>query len=489
MKNQVQLIAYVNRMSTGGLQEFQELMDGPLNQIFGGIHLLPFFFPYDGEDNGFDPINHQAVDPRLGNWEDIALLGERYDLMADLIVNHISAKSEQFQDYLKHGRASLYAGMFLTMNKVFPVAASESSLLQIYRPRPGLPFTELTRADHQKELFWTTFTPNQIDFDVHHPQGKAYLEGILEKFHQGGIKLIRLDAAGYVIKKAGTSCFMIPETIDFIAELTQKAHQFQMKVLVEMHGHFQQQIDLAHHVDYVYDFALPPLVLDALYHRNGEHIWQWLDIRPNNTITVLDTHDGIGVIDIGPTGTHYETPGLVPNEAIDRLVNRIHQETQGQSLKATGNAAHNLDLYQVNTTYYDALGGNDLLYLMARAIQFFVPGIPQVYYMGFFAEPNDMQLLARTQEGRSINRHFFDRKAIENALQRPVVAKLVALIRFRNAYPAFDGQFEASVYQKNQATLSWHNGQYSANLVLDFESLSFKIQYTHEGVWQALTLV
>ena len=489
MKNQVQLIAYVNRMSNNGLQEFQEILDGPLSQVFGGVHLLPFFFPYDGEDNGFDPINHQLVDPRLGTWEDIARLSEQYDLMADMIVNHISAKSDQFQDYLQHGNSSPYAGMFLTMNKVFPVAASEKNLLQIYRPRPGLPFTDLTRADNQRELFWTTFTPNQIDFDVYHPKGQAYLDGILERFHQAGIKLIRLDAAGYVIKKAGTSCFMLPETVEFISKLTAKAHQLQMKVLVEMHGHYQQQVDLAQKVDYVYDFALPPLVLDALYYRNGEHLWHWLGMRPNNAVTVLDTHDGIGVIDIGPTGDDYEIPGLVPNESIDRLVKRIHLETQGQSMKATGTAAQNLDLYQVNTTYYDALGRNDRLYLMARAIQFFIPGIPQVYYMGLFAEPNDMELLAKTQEGRSINRHFFDREEIDHALQLPVVSKLIALIKFRNTYPAFDGQFEYSNYQKDQATLSWHNGQYTANLVLDFVTLSFNIQYTNEGVWRSLPLI
>jgi sucrose phosphorylase len=133
--------------------------------------------------------------------------------------------------------------------------------------------------------------------------------------------------------------------------------------------------------------------LHAIFNRTARYLTQWLAISPRNAITVLDTHDGIGVIDIGADGAN---PGLIPPDELDALVERIHTNSHGQSRQATGAAASNLDLYQVNCTFYDALGHNDREYLLARAIQFFAPGIPQVYYVGLLAGENDMALLAKT---------------------------------------------------------------------------------------------
>ena len=137
MKNQVQLITYVDRLTGGGVRDLAELLKGPLAGVFGGVHLLPFFHPIDGSDAGFDPIDHTAVDPRLGDWEDIRSLSGAVELMVDLIVNHVSSQSAPFQDYLQRGAGSAYGGMFLTYGKVFPDGATEDDLLRIYRPRPG----------------------------------------------------------------------------------------------------------------------------------------------------------------------------------------------------------------------------------------------------------------------------------------------------------------------------------------------------------------
>ena len=175
--------------------------------------------------------------------------------MADLIVNHVSSQSPQFQDFSESGASSPYAGMFLTYDRVFPQGATEAELLRIYRPRPGLPFTYSTLRNGEKRLLWTTFTSQQIDIDVTHPRGREYLGAILERFQAAGIRAIRLDAVGYAIKKPGTSCFMIPETFDFIAELTSRARSLGMEVLVEVHSYYKQQVDIARRVDWVYDFA------------------------------------------------------------------------------------------------------------------------------------------------------------------------------------------------------------------------------------------
>jgi sucrose phosphorylase len=483
MKNQVQLITYVDRLSGSGVVALRSLLQGPLGSVFGGAHLLPFFHPIDGSDAGFDPIDHTQVDPRLGTWEDVRGLGESVELMSDLIVNHVSNESPQFQDFSQRGAASPYIGLFLTYGSVFPNGATEAELLRIYRPRPGLPFTFAQLQNGEQRLLWTTFTPKQIDINVLHPQGEAYLKAILERFAGAGIRVIRLDAAGYAIKQPGTSCFMIPETFAFIEKMTAQAHALGIEVLVEIHSHYLKQIEIAKQVDWVYDFALPPLVLHALYKGDSRYLKQWISISPRNAITVLDTHDGIGVIDVGTDSEGHA--GLLPPAEINELVETIHARSNGQSREATGAAASNLDLYQVNCTFYDALGRRDTDYLIARALQFFAPGVPQVYYVGLLAGENDMELLARTKVGRDINRHYYSAGEVQLALEKPVVRRLLELIRFRNTHPAFAGELRVESSSNSQLTLTWRRDQDWACLEADLAKPAAVVKHSsHQGQQQ-----
>ncbi len=479
MKNKVQLITYVDRLGGGGLTQLKDLLDkpgAPLHGLFGGVHLLPFFHPIDGADAGFDPIDHMQVDPRLGTWSDVRALSQSVEVMGDVIVNHVSSGSPQFQDWSQRGKASPYAGMFLTMDSVFPQGAKEAQLLRIYRPRPGLPFTVATLANGDKCVLWTTFTPQQIDIDVQHACGKAYLRGILETFAANGVGSIRLDAVGYAIKKAGTSCFMLPETFDFVAELSTQAKALGIEVLVEVHSHHLKQIELARHVDWVYDFALPPLLLHALIAQDLAPLARWIGMRPTNALNVLDTHDGIGIIDVGADSQDRAAlPGLIEPAALDRLVEAMHRNSGEQSRKATGAAASNLDLYQVNCTYYDALGRDDRAYLIARAVQCFLPGIPQIYYVGLLAGENDMALLARTGVGRDINRHHYPMQEIQQATHKPVVQDLFDLIRLRNSHPAFAGDFECTLEGRDGLTLGWRHGASWVRLRVDVRIRSLRI--------------
>jgi sucrose phosphorylase len=342
-----------------------------------------------------------------------------------------------------------------------------------------MPFSMTTLANGERRLLWTTFTPQQIDIDVHTPAGQAYLESILQKLSQSGVSMVRLDAVGYAIKKAGANCFMMPETFEFIQAFAQRGRELGLEVLVEIHSYYKRQMEIAQQVDWVYDFALPPLVLHALEFGRSAPLRAWLDQRPNNAITVLDTHDGIGIIDIGADAAdRVNNPGLVPPAELDELVERMHRNSKNQSRQATGAAASNLDLYQVNCTFFDALGRNEAAYLVARAIQFFVPGVPQVYYVGLLAGENDMDLLARTKVGRDINRHYYSREEVLDALQTPVVAKLLDLIRLRNQHAAFNGEFSHTSTAEHALTLSWAAGAEYVRLDVDLKAQTGVVVYS-----------
>jgi len=243
-----------------------------------------------------------------------------------------------------------------------------------------------------------------------------------------------------------------------------------------------RQIEIASHVGWVYDFALPPLVLHAFAFGTAKYLKDWIRIRPNNAVTVLDTHDGIGIVDIAADPSDRAGhPGLVPPEQIDALVDHIHTASGGQSRAATGAAASNLDLYQVNCTFFDAMGRDERRYLLARAIQFFLPGIPQVYYVGLLTGHNDMQLLEYTGVGRDINRHYYSRSEVAAALNRPVVKDLISLIRLRNDHPAFSGVFSLQESDAATIVMRWDQHHHFAELRVQLATADHDLRYSAEG--------
>ena len=485
MARSVHLLTYADRLA-GDLAGLRRLMDGPL-AAFDGVHVLPFFSPVDGADAGFDPDDHRVVDPRLGTWDDVAALAAGRDVTVDLIVNHVSTRSPEFLSFLAHGESSPHAGMFLTLDRVFPDGATEDLLGRIYRPRPGLPLTPITLADGTPRILWTTFTSEQVDLAVDDPDTRAYLDDLLMLFARSGVRTVRLDAAGYAVKTPGTSCFMTSETRTFLTELTGRARSHGLEVLVEVHAHWRLTRDLARVSDLTYDFALPPLVLDALHSGDASPLHAWLDERPRNVVTVLDTHDGIGVIDVGANAGHGDAehpgPGLLHPERIDALVESIHRATDGVSRRATGAAASNVDLYQVNTTYLDALGGDVEAMLAARALQLILPGIPQIYYVGLLMGRNDEALLAATGVGRHVNRHHYTPSEVEAALAAPAVQRLLTLVELRRSHPAFDGEWwlaASDPEHPGRITTGWH-GDGGREVTLHFDAAARRARLTVDG--------
>ena len=466
-----QLIAYADRLA-GDLAGLRKLLHTQLAGAFGGVHVLPFYHPFDGADAGFDPIDHTEVDQRLGSWDDVAGLGTEYDLTADLIVNHISSSSPQFLDWQSQGSDSPYDGMFLTLGRVFPDGPGDQ-LAQIFRPRPGQPFTSYTIAGEERQV-WTTFTRDQIDLDLSHPAAWSYLLTVLDRLAGARVRMVRLDAVGYAAKKPGTSCFMIPETFELIDVIGAECERRGMAVLVEIHSHHRHQVEIAGRVDRVYDFALPPLVLHAIHRGDAQPLRTWLRASPRNCVTVLDTHDGIGIVDVAPSGA---LTGLLSADDIDALVEVVHDATGGRSREATGQAASNLDLYQINTTFYEALGSDDTAHFLARLIQVLCPGIPQVYYAGLLAAPNQMDLLRRTGVGRDINRPYYDAAALADAIAEPVVEDTLNLLRWRTANAElFDGSFEVHDAAATDLALRWSAGGRVLDAAIDVAAQTFRLE-------------
>ena len=218
---------------------------------------------------------------------------------------------------------------------------------------------------------------------------------------------------------------------------------------------------------WIYDFALPVMVLHALYNHNGKYLVKWLEKCPMKQFTTLDTHDGIGIVDV---------KDLLPDEEIEKVKEQMYSQGANGKKIYSSEAYNNLDIYQVNTTYYSALGNNDNAYLLARAIQFFAPGIPQVYYVGMLAGENDTELMERTKNGRDINRHYYTAEDVEHEQKREVVQNLKSLMELRNSNPAFslEGKMTASS-EGNMLTITREYNGNKITLTANLKDYSFEI--------------
>jgi sucrose phosphorylase len=469
------ILVYAERVG-GNLGEIEKLLKGPLKD-FEGIHVLPFFHPYDGDDAGFDPIDHKIVDPRLGDWSDFKRISETHELTADLIVNHSSYLSPEFLDWQEKGEKSEYNGLFLTFDVVFPNGGTEEGITSFYRPRPGLPFTAY-EVDGRRRLVWTTFMPSQVDIDIKHPAGQKYLRNVLEALKSGGVKVVRLDAVGYAVKTPGTDSFMTPETLKFVEEITELIHSYDMRVLVEVHAHYTQQLDIAPLVDLIYDFQTAPLLLHSFFTGTVDKLDLWFQQRPTNCLNVLDTHDGYGVIDAGPINGR---PGLITQDDMAFIFEKAAENTGGHSNIASVVPQWFTLPHQINATLPNILA-NDTAYVISRAVQFFLPGEPQVYYVGLFNGMDDRELFRKSEQGRDVNRHNYTPAELTEALKQPVTRAIIALARLRK-HNAFNGDFTYAQTGHDSMTLAWVHGEDTVRLhfVTKVSQPSFLIEVVTEG--------
>ncbi|HEL2050954.1 TPA: sucrose phosphorylase [Streptococcus suis] len=447
VKNQAMLITYSDSLGKN-LKDLKRVLEGPLKDVVGGVHILPFF-PSSG-DRGFAPMDYSKVDEAFGDWSDIEALSQDYYLMFDFMINHISAKSPYFLDFLEKKDESAYADLFIRYKNFWPNGEpTQEDVDLIYKRKPRAPYRLAKFADGSEEKVWCTFDEQQIDLNVTTETTRRFIQENLEQLADHGASIIRLDAFAYANKKIGTNCFFVePDIWEMLHFPRQLLAPKGVEILPEIHEHYTIQQKIAEQDYYVYDFALPMLVLHALYSGNVNRLVHWMEICPRKQFTTLDTHDGIGVVDVKDLLTDEETEAT--REAL---------YAQGANVKKiySTEAYNNLDIYQINCTYYSALGNDDQAYLLARVIQCFAPGIPQIYYVGLLAGENDIELLESTKEGRNINRHYYDLEEIEREVQRPVVQSLFNLLKFRNTSAAFGGDFAVDMEDANTIHISWTN--------------------------------
>ena len=312
----------------------------------------------------------------------------------------------------------------------------------------------------------------QMDLNIKSPLVWDYYCETLRKLSSYGVAIVRLDAFAYAPKEPGEKNFLNdPGTWDLLEKINTEASKLGLTLLPEIHASYKEKIYklLADKGYMVYDFFLPGLLIDAFIRKNGEYLKKWADEVIENkisTVNMLGCHDGIPLLDL---------KGLLPDEDIQTIIDTV--VARGGYVKDL-HGAKNV-YYQVNATYYSALGEDDRRMEMARAIQLFMPGKPQIWYLDLFAGKNDYDAMARAGAGghKEINRSNLTLEQAEELLKKDVVKKQLELLRFRNTCPVFTEDAEIYVEcDESQTEITWTNEKGSVSLYADFNNETYRIE-------------
>ncbi len=314
----------------------------------------------------------------------------------------------------------------------------------------------------------------QMDLNIRSPLVWEFYADTLRRLRDYGARIVRLDAFAYAPKEAGSRNFMNdPGTWDLLAKVRELADPLDLTLLPEIHASYEEGVwrTIGEKGYMVYDFFLPGLILDALEEKNGETLAAWAQEiigRGFQTLNMLGCHDGIPLLDL---------KGLLPEERIQRLIDTV--VARGGMIKNL-HGAKNV-YYQVNATYYSALGEDDRRMLLARALQLFMPGKPQVWYLDLFAGRNDLEAVRRAGPGghKEINRTNLSRAECEARLAEPLGRAQLALLKLRNSSAAFVPEAEKEVSCRGSAlTFRWRAGGEEAVLEADLADCSFTARVT-----------
>ncbi len=312
----------------------------------------------------------------------------------------------------------------------------------------------------------------QMDLNLRSPLVWAYYDQVLKTLADYGASIVRLDAFAYAPKTPGMRNFMNePDTWDTLEKIRQMAEKYHLTLLPEIHAAYSEHSyqTLADKGYMTYDFFLPGLIIDAIEHHDGSYLKQWAEEQQEKgirTVNMLGCHDGIPMLDL---------KGMIPEERIQGLIDLIIE--RGGMIKNL-HGQKNV-YYQVNATYYSALGADDKKMLLARVLQLFMPGKPQVWYLDLFAGENDLAAVQRSGAAghKEINRTNLTWADMDAALTKPVVLKQLDLLRFRNTCPAFDDGAKLTVETEDETiTFTWCCNGHTAKLTANLATCDFRIE-------------
>ncbi len=535
--------------------------------VFSLFYILPTVFNSD-LDRGFSIIDYDLNDDLVFR-EDLDELHELNVMFKfDLVLNHLSVGSHQFQDLLKHGDKSKYKNFFIDWNEFWRthgeldsnghVIPHEDHLEKLFMRKPGLPILKVRFPDGSDRPYWNTFYQevvyhevtahdllqaleieelthehaeniaailndvlnakrdiNEIDLGdfSHHKddivsvveQNRKYLgqmdlnaqsqevwdfyDKTLKQLREHGGKLVRLDAFAYLHKEPGEiNFFNKPGTWEYLERLKRIADKYGLILLPEIHSEYGSGLheEVAAEGFPIYDFFFPGLLIDALDRGTSRHLLRWIEelIEKNiKTINMLGSHDGIPVLDLkGKDNAGVSKKGLLSDEEIDVVIEKIINRG-GRVKDLYGPDGKKISYYQVNATFFSALGEDEQKLRLARAIQMFMPGIPQVWYLDLFAGKNDYAAADKGGTGghKEINRTTLTNSDIEQGLKQTIVRDQLDLLRLRNTSPAFDGELTINSSDEHHLHMSWKHQESVATLKADLRDYSFSITHNENA--------
>ncbi|MEP1124899.1 MAG: glycosidase [Ilumatobacter sp.] len=505
LPNGVMLNVYPDSIG-GRLTGTVTLLEHPaLSDVFSMLYVLPSCFHSD-LDRGFSIIDYD-LDEDMVDADDLAAL-ERLGiaLKFDLVLNHLSVGSPQFRDMVALGDASEFRDFFIDWDEFWDgngtlsddghVVPDPQHLERLFMRKPGLPILRVRFPDGTDRNYWNTFYQQVTDG----PEGREYLGQMdvnaesaavwefyretIEKLSGYGARILRLDAFAYLHKEVGkTNFFNRPGTWDHLERLRVIAAEFDLTLLPEIHSEYGSGLheELGDHGYPVYDFFFPGLVIDAIDSGDVTHLVRWIgEILDNDlkVVNMLGCHDGIPVIDLrgGVDVDGVQRPGLLPDSTIEATVERLI-ERGGRVKNLYGADGTKISYYQVNATFFSALGEDEHRLRLARAIQVFMPGTPEVWYLDLFAGANDDAAADAAGEGghKEINRTNLSMSDVDAGLARPIVVDQLAMLRLRNTSPAFAGRLEIGATPPDRLLLTWTHDDAIAVLDADLSTGAFTI--------------
>jgi sucrose phosphorylase len=436
------LITYgdqVSRPHEAPLRTLDSFLHMHIGDVLTSVHILPFY-PYSSDD-GFAVMDYYSVNPKLGTWEDVTRLGAHFDLMFDAVINHASVQGEWFQRFLRN--ESPHRDYFLVVPDDFDTS-------HVVRPRTLPLLTAFYTAEGEKRV-WTTFSEDQADLNYKEPALLLQILELLLFYVMRGARLLRLDAIAFLWKESGTTCLHLPQTHAVIQLLRSALNQVAPDVILVTETNVPHADNVSYFGDgqneaqWVYNFALPPLVLHTLQTGNATKLALWAQTlrTPSDQTAFLNflaSHDGIGLNPVRE---------ILSAQEIEALVARTL--ARGGLISYKTNADGTISPYEMNINFFDALAvpgesqrASVARFIVAQSILLALAGVPGIYFHSLFGSRGDRAGAEESGIARRINRQKFTRVELEAELNDPtslrslVITKYMALLRVRGQHRALD---------------------------------------------------